>query len=100
MHKGDECPRQGTLYRLYLGIGEADILSTSTPIPAQWTCRRRCRDAYNSYGRGGRCEGCTEATSALGEELDAPDGCERGRADLVPRVEDEPARPCARRGSL
>ena len=22
--------------------------STGTPIPAQWTCRRRCRDAYNS----------------------------------------------------
>ena len=25
-------------------FGEAFILSTSTPIPAQWTCRRRCRD--------------------------------------------------------
>ena len=51
--------RRGTLYialyRLYLGIadgmsGEAVILSTGTPIPAQWTCRRRRRDAYNSYG--------------------------------------------------
>ena len=45
------------LYRLYIGSisalyrhrrrhiagGEAVILSTGTPIPAQWTCRRRCR---------------------------------------------------------
>ena len=27
------------LYRLYLGIADG------TPVPAQWTCRRRCRDA-------------------------------------------------------
>ena len=27
--------------------GEAVILSTGTPIPAQWTCRRRCR--YRGY---------------------------------------------------
>ena len=25
-------------------LGEAVILSTGTPTPAQWTCRRRCRD--------------------------------------------------------
>ena len=33
----------------YIGIsasptGEAVTLSTGAPIPAQWTCRRRCRD--------------------------------------------------------
>ena len=26
-----------------LAIGEAVILSTGTPKPAQWTCRRQCR---------------------------------------------------------
>ena len=31
------------LYRLYIGIAKAVILSTGTPIPAQWKCRRRCR---------------------------------------------------------
>ena len=53
----------GALYRLFLGIADGMpiarvwavpaltmsaserrvILSTGTPIPAQWTCRRRCR---------------------------------------------------------
>ena len=28
-------------------ISEAVVLSTGTPIPARWTCHRRCRDAYN-----------------------------------------------------
>ena len=55
---GDRSPRSGAphrpsglgaaaetwaLYRLYLGR-EAVVLSTGTPIPAQWTRRRRCRD--------------------------------------------------------
>ena len=31
------CSIGNTLYRLYLGIADG------TPIPAQWTCRRRCR---------------------------------------------------------
>ena len=31
-------------------LSEAVILSTGTPTPAQRTCRRRCRDAYNSGG--------------------------------------------------
>ena len=26
------------------GMSEAVILSTGTPIPAQWTCRRQCQD--------------------------------------------------------
>ena len=30
-------------------LGEAVILSTGMPMPAQWTCRRRRRDAYNTY---------------------------------------------------
>ena len=61
--------RSRALYRLYIGsisasptacplrgygragtqndrLSEAVISSTSTPIPTQWTRRRRCRDAY------------------------------------------------------
>ena len=43
----DDCPlrgygRAGTQNDR---LGEAVILGTGTPTPAQWTCRRRCRDA-------------------------------------------------------
>ena len=66
----------GALYRLYIGsisasptacplrgygragtrndhLGEAVILSTGTPIPAQRTCRRRCRDRADIELPGG-----------------------------------------------
>ena len=48
--RGETAVRGRALYRLYIGIadgvsiGEAVISSTGTPIPAQWTRRRRCRD--------------------------------------------------------
>ena len=34
-------------------LPSAVLLSTGTPIPAQWTRRRRRRDAYNSYVENG-----------------------------------------------
>ena len=33
-----------------VSAGEAVILSTGTPIPAQWTCCRRCRDRKKWHG--------------------------------------------------
>ena len=70
------------LYRLYIGIadgGEAVILSTGTPIPAQWACRRRCRyraDTEPGFGRrtprtlcGRPCEGHAAAQSDTARKL-------------------------------
>ena len=43
--------RAGTQNDRRAGIGEAVILRTGTPIPAQCTCHRRCRDAYKTIRR-------------------------------------------------
>ena len=45
-------------------LSEAVILSTGTPIPAQWTCRRRCR--YRADIEPGRPGAAASRTCALG----------------------------------
>ena len=39
--------------------GEAVVLSTGTPIPVQWTCRRRCRDWWWQASPNGDRKCCT-----------------------------------------